>query len=322
MVRKTPVALIAIAALGLTLAGCSASGQTSESANTTRVTTGECESRSDASTPALDAVTVSDPTAQSLTVDAPAPLMIHSSQHKVLEAGDGPTILSTDQGIRLRIWQSPDGVSNTFTPWQFDEQLLTASQLGQQIPALPAQLLCAREGDRLSVAIDAEGLGATTASPGQGMLFFVDVLKVIPTAATGHDVFNADFGLPAVIRDTVGRPGVVVPTGHAPQTTKVQTLLQGDGAKIDASTTFYAHILSVGWDNRSEIDNTWNIGSPRAVTTADFPSAVAKALEGKQVGSQVMVVVPVSEITPDERSGTTLPSEGAVIYVIDILATQ
>ncbi|NKF31242.1 hypothetical protein HER21_32890, partial [Pseudomonas sp. BGM005] len=69
--------------------------------------------------------------------------------------------------------------------------------------------------------------------------------------------------------------------------TVTQTLIQGDGAKVEKDSVVVTNIMAVGWDDKTVVSSTWgaepNIG------------IAAKELVGATVGSQLLVVAPGAE---------------------------
>lgn len=324
MVRKTFASLTAVAALALVLAGCTS--EPAEPENTTKVSESACDDLKATPTPAIDGVTVNNTFGKEPALEVPSTLRILQSERKVLTAGSGPRVTSTSQLSQMQFWVKSSTGFEAAANEQFASTAQNFDMLAQVFPGLPEQLLCAREGDRIAVALDTDDLAPTFAeqngiTEGVGIVIVVDMINVIRAAADGSDVFNAGFGLPSVVRDTTGRPGLVIPSGAAPAQTTSQTLLKGDGPAITADTTFFAHVLGVGWtDNDGKpFVNTWPGGTPSQLKMASFPAEVAAALEGQTIGSQVMVVVPMDKLSEEELTGTGFPADTALVFVIDLL---
>lgn len=321
-VRKPVVALTAVSALALALVGC-----TAETPNTTKVAASSCATAFDAETPLLDTLTVNSEGSESPSVALPNPLQVPRNERKIVVEGDGQRITDTTQLAHLTVWGgtstsgdiigplgSPDGTMDAVDSW------------AQVLPGLPEELLCVPSGSRVIISVPFDDLTPTFAeyyelTPEQGAIFIVDVGQVVPLAANGSDVFNADHGLPAVIRDTTGRPGLIIPSGDAPTEVRTQTLLKGDGPAITADTPVYMQALAVAWRADEPFINTWAQTQPAAMPFSQaFPEVVATALEGATVGSQVMVVIPAGSIPAEALTGSNIPADEALVFVVDVLA--
>lgn len=321
-VRKPVVALTAVTALALALAGC-----TTATENTTRVEASSCESAFDADTPLLDTLSVTGEAGQAPTITMPNPLQIPRNERKLVSEGDGPLITNTSQLAHTTVWAAPStsgeilGALGSVTG-----RMGPVDQWAQDLPGLAEELLCVPAGSRVLVTLPMSDLAPAWGegyelSENQGVVLIVDVGQVVPQAADGADVFNAERGLPAVIRDTTGRPGLVVPSGDAPSEVRTQTLLKGDGPAVTADAPVYVQVLALAWRGQEPFINTWAQAQPGPVAVSEaFPTDVAKALEGATVGSQVMVVLPAGSIPAEALQGSNVPADDALVYVVDILA--
>lgn len=321
-VRKPVVALTAVSALALALAGCTAA-----TPNTTRVAASSCGTAFDADTPLLDTLTVEGEAGEQPTVNLPNPLQIPRNERQIVTAGSGQLITDTTQVAQVTVWGGTSTSAGIIGPLGTAEGTMApVDSWAQALPGLPEELLCVPGGSRVIVTLPIDDLAPDFASfyeltEGQGAVFVVDVGQVVPLAADGDDVFNADHGLPAVIRDTTGRPGLVIPSGDAPTEVRTQTLLKGDGVAIAADTPVYFQALAVAWRGDEPFINTWAQTQPAATAVSQaFPEAVAKALEGATVGSQVMVVIPAGSIPAEALQGTNVPADDALVFVVDVLA--
>lgn len=321
-VRKPVVALTALSVLALALAGCTAS-----TPNTTRVAESSCGSAFDAPTPLLDTLSVSGEAGELPAVTMPNPLQVPRNERKIVNAGDGALITSTSQLAHTTVWAAPSTSGEILGALgSTSGQMGQVDQWAQDLPGLAEELLCVPGGSRVLITLPTSDLAPAWSEiykleENQGVVLVVDVGQVVPQAAAGADVFNADRGLPAVICDTTGRPGLVIPSGDAPTEVRTQTLLKGDGEAITADVPVYVQVLAVAWRGHEPFINTWAQAQPGPVAVSQgFPADVAQALEGATVGSQVMVVLPAGSIPAEALQGSSIPADDALVYVVDILA--
>ena len=317
-VRKTTAVASVLGLAALALVGCSAAPATPETCG-----------RTDDS--ALAAVDVSGDFGPDMTVDAPEGFRSAAPEVSDVEVGDGPVIESMDQavafdvlfvdpatGAKIPLWDAPGSLTRVATPTAVSQQML---------PAIEDALTCASEGSRIVASLGEEGvtpefgqqLQSVLQQVGQSsseepveapeldsVLLVIDVNRVLPAAADGSPVYNAAFGMPSVVRDTDGVPGISVPVADAPTEQTTQTLLEGDGAEVSETDAVTVQYTNVSWSSRSVTTSTWESGAPETSTLAELPEGFAEALEGVTVGSQVLTIV------PDE-------SGDATVSVIDVL---
>lgn len=306
-VRKTTSAVTVLGLAAFALVGCAAAPETPAACG-----------RADGASTALDSVSVEgDFLAGTPTIEAPSHFHSTGVQYRDQVEGTGTIVTSAAQPVALSVdFVNPatkesvalnPGPAMTIESWQ------------DILPGLADALQCAAEGSRVIAALGENGINeefgaqlpsyiATDGSDlGLGdVITVIDVNRVYLSAADGSLVYNAGSGMPSVVRDGDGVPGVTIPNSSAPAKQKTETLIKGDGEKIADGDTVTVHYTSVDWKNSSVTSSTWDTGTPASATLDQLPSGFEKALTGATVGSQVVTVVP-------EAGGT------ATVSVIDVL---
>lgn len=189
---------------------------------------------------------------------------------------------------------------------------------------LPAQLTadapmgqligCATVGSRLSIVFP-----STEESAAQ--YYILDVLDIVPTAATGEDQEPAE-GMPTVTLDEDGAPTVEIPDADAPADLQISVLKKGDGEVVAEDDTTLLQYHGVSWNTGETFDSSWASGTPISSQGNAYIDGFTAAITGQPVGSQVLVVIPPAqaygegEINDDDLTGQTL------VFVIDIIATM
>ena len=79
-------------------------------------------------------------------------------------------------------------------------------------------------------------------------------------------------------------------------------------------------VQGIAWGAETTFASTWKNGAPGQATVSQLPPALASALEGQTVGSQVLVVVPADQTAQDQQI-LKAPANAALVYVIDVLGT-
>lgn len=179
-----------------------------------------------------------------------------------------------------------------------------------QVPGLAKVLECVTGGSRVIASLTPKDFGAEQLSnfglkADDHPVFVIDVVDTFRSRAEGALQFNDARGVPTVVRAPDGRPGVIIPDAAAPTSQVVQTLIEGDGDPLEKTQTPVVNVTAVNWDDKSVLNTTW--GANPMLDLASSAPAVAEALVGKPVGSQILVVTPAAN------------GAGAVAYVVDIL---
>ena len=170
---------------------------------------------------------------------------------------------------------------------------------------------CAAPGERVVLAmtqIDSvllhQQIGGDIES---GVVVVLDIEAVSPLHAEGS-LRGLPNGFPAVVTDSTGRPGIVLPPRDAPVGSTASVRIAGDGPEVDASDAIVAQVLTVAWDG-TVLSSTWADGGPQLL---EAEQAVQMQelnfrfeLTGKRVGSQVVI---------------TEGGDSARVHVVDILA--
>lgn len=170
---------------------------------------------------------------------------------------------------------------------------------------------CAAPGERVVLAMspaDAQGLQSQIGgTPGSGMVAVIDVEAVSGFSAEGATK-GLPNGFPAVVTDSEGNPGIVLPPRDAPTGLNSAVRIQGTGVEVTAESSVLIQILVVDWEG-SVVSNTRDMGGPQQLLNETESEASGLnfrgELTGKQVGSQVVV---------------TEGGDSARVMVIDILA--
>lgn len=251
------------------------------------------------------------------TVHVDTPFHTTENSWTTLVQGSGTPITADDQLVVLGVTfaRGTDG-STVNSAYGAQAPVQPLSYWTALFPGMRDALQCATPGSRVAIALSPTGYSSGVVS-GLGAkdsgALVVDVQKVYLTAADGANQYNAGFGLPTVVRNDVGRPGVIVPDGPAPTDLVVQTLKKGDGEALTASSAARLHILEVTWNDKKIAGNTWD-GQPQSVDVSTLSADMRDALKGKTVGSQLMIVVPAGK-----DAGAAGDEQQAHVYVIDIL---
>ena len=122
---------------------------------------------------------------------------------------------------------------------------------------------------------------------------------------------------------TTGKPTITLPDGDPPTELVAQTLIEGEGAEVEAGQTLTAHYTGIIWPGGEQFDSSWDRGEP-----AEFPIGVGgvipgwdEGLVGQTVGSQMLLVIPPDQgYGPEGNPQAGIEGTDTLVFVVDILA--
>lgn len=292
--RLTPFGLSTALVLSLTVTACSSSAPTQ--ANCEPVLSGGSLTAS---------IDVSGSFGEAPSVTLPSDTSSVTSQRAVVLTEDKPDaqqLVAAQPGdlvsINFTIINGSTGEeieSSEFSPTTASAPVILAPEFS--FPALSDGLVCAQPGERLLItAAPADGLGPE-ASANWGLdedttlVIVADVIAVGPTRSVG-EVRQLPNGFPNVVTTNNGRVGIVLPPSNPPADVRVAQRIAGSGAVVRAEDTVFAQVLSVVWDTRQILSNTWEQGQPTSLGAEVDGLPVRAELTGYRVGSQIVTITP------------------------------
>lgn len=285
--------------------------------------------------PAADLVSATGDFGSAPTVEFPTPLKTDSTERAVLIAGDGDRTVSGQRlSIELSVYNGTTGElveESTYQPNQaapvtLNDQALTGLRLG---------LTCAQAGSRVAIVVSPDdGFGPQDGNPQLGvaatdsLVFVIDVMKTYLTRANGANQAPKP-GLPSVVLNDDGRPGITIPAGDVPTDLEVGVLKRGTGATVNEGQIATLHYTGVVWsDEKTVFDSSWENGAPVPLLAVDGSTTqggiipgFATALIGQKVGSQVIAVIP-PELGYGASASGKIPANSTLIFVVDILGVD
>ncbi|MDT0156886.1 FKBP-type peptidyl-prolyl cis-trans isomerase [Microbacterium sp. ARD32] len=223
-------------------------------------------------------------------------------RYQVIEADTNKVVETSERGV--------DGV----LPMLLDPSNAQNPQIvdSTQSPVFIAAAECAPVGSDIVLAL-----------PGQddqgAVVVYMQTLEELPTTASGKAVdAPADMATVKLAKD--GEPAISIPGGEKPTETVVGLLKQGDGPKVAAGDLVTVQYMGVKWSDGTSFDSSWSRDAmPTQFQTTGVVAGFRKALEGQQVGSQVLVEIPPAD-GYGAVDGNELQKE-TLVFVVDILGT-
>ncbi len=244
----------------------------------------------------------------------------------VLSKGTDQKVVKGDQievNYLGQAWDSDKPFDNSFDRGEPFKLTLGA---GEVIPGWEQGLEGQQVGSRVEIGIPPElGYGAQgqgDIKPNATLVFVVDILKAttVPKSAEGTDVPQTDASLPKVGTNTDGKaPSLSKPEGDAPTKLISNYVIEGKGEPVKSTDTLTVNYQGVLWKDGKKFDSSYDRGAPASFSLAGVIPGWTKGLEGKKVGSRVLLVVPPDQGYGDQAQGP-IPAKSTLVFTVDILA--
>ncbi|MDI6022273.1 FKBP-type peptidyl-prolyl cis-trans isomerase [Leucobacter sp. UT-8R-CII-1-4] len=215
-----------------------------------------------------------------------------------------------------------------------DQAVLELSDT-KMLPWALEAVACSSVGDRVAAAAPvADVLGDNAdqykLKPEETLVIVFDLISVEPgmpenmlKKAEG-EAQKPVAGLPTVELAANGEPTITIPEGvAAPDKLTVETLIKGEGEKVQEGDRVYVNYRGVIWRTGQDFDSSWSRGTPIDFTTDGVIGGFSKALVGQTVGSQVISIVPAEDggYGASQLQAMGHEPDDVMVFVLDILAT-
>ncbi|HEY0166469.1 MAG TPA: FKBP-type peptidyl-prolyl cis-trans isomerase [Jatrophihabitans sp.] len=259
--------------------------------------------------------------------DKPAPSQL---SEQVITSGSGDTVAKGDTLVANysgQTWAPKDGKVKVFDS-SFDRGAPAAFVIGAGavIPGWDKTLVGKRLGSRVLLSIPpADGYGAQ-GQPQAGiagtdtLVFVVDLIATYkPNAsAPGTAVTRLPAGLPKITNVAAKAPTVIstagVKLGKKPAAT---LLVTGSGAKIDPAKTLVLQVVQTDAATGKNTQSTWG-KAPQTVAARNVLT-VASVLNGRNIGSRALILVPAIAAKPASGGQQAQPASPAQILIVDVV---
>ncbi|MEW2353087.1 FKBP-type peptidyl-prolyl cis-trans isomerase [Spirillospora sp. NPDC029432] len=200
------------------------------------------------------------------------------------------------------------------------------------LKGLDKALVGAATGSRLVVEIPPkEGFGdkgqQIGLGPNDSIVFVVDVLANYSKNAQAQGTEKKPEGkdLPQVGAVEPGKgPKVTMPKADPPEKMRVETLIEGTGPETTKDDTAIVKYKGLLWRNGKEFDSNWNSGpTPFPLNSTEGMTGFFKGLQGKKIGSRVMLILPPKDGYGKEGNPQAgIKGDDYTVFVVDILGTM
>jgi FKBP-type peptidyl-prolyl cis-trans isomerase len=277
----------------------------------------------------LSDVSVSGPMNRKPTVQFKAPLQFTKTTSKVIHHGaDTGEAVAGNSTVTVGYvgYNASDGT-------QFDTSWKSAGDdkpatfpLDSVIAGFGRGLRGAHAGDRVLIGVNSKdgydpvGNG-TTIHKGDSLIFVVDVHKVSnPTPIARKD-------LPRLVYNAKHQPKRFVAKPSTPPHVSelgVYTLRKGHGATVTSGQTVTVEYLGQLYPDGKVFDESWSRKAPVSVPigTGHVIPGWDKGLVGQKLGSRVILTIPSAEGYGAAGSGSTIPPNADLIFVVDLISAS
>ena len=121
------------------------------------------------------------------------------------------------------------------------------------------------------------------------------------------------------------KPAVAVPKGAPPNHLVVKDLIKGTGSTATASSTVTVQYVGVLYNTGKQFDASWNDGSGQPVQFSLAGGVIkgwTEGIPGMRVGGRRELIIPPSLAYGKKGSGSRIPPNSTLIFVIDLHAVS
>ncbi|MER7818334.1 FKBP-type peptidyl-prolyl cis-trans isomerase [Streptomyces sp. NPDC096153] len=245
---------------------------------------------------------------------------------EVISEGKGQALKKGDQAQVDYLGQVWDGDKPFDNSFDRGEPFAVTIGGGGVIEGWQKALDGQKVGSRLEVSIPPSlaygSQGQGDIPPNATLVFVMDIVKgtTLPVSAKGTEVAQDNIDLPKVGTNTDGKaPSITVPKKAAPTKLVSNYVIEGSGPAVKADNTVAVQYKGVLWKDGKEFDSSYSKGAPVTFPLAGVIPGWSKGLEGKKVGSRVLLVVPPDMAYGDQAQGP-IPAKSTLVFSVDILA--
>ncbi len=315
--------VLSIAALSACSSGSATSSSPSSSASSA--------SASSTAAGSAAAVTVTGAFGAKPVVTVPGTAAPAALSQRVITQGTGAVIAKGDTLVANysgQTWAPKSGKVNVFdSSFNRGKPSAFAIGVGSVIPGWDKTLVGQKLGSRVLLTIPpADGYGTTgeTAANISGTDTLVFVIDLITTfkpnaSAPGTAVSTLPTkGFPKVTNVAGKAPTILSTKGVAVPKKPVATLLvNGTGAKIDSAKTLVLQIVETDIATGKQNQSSWG-KAPQVVAAANVLS-IATVLNGKNLGSRALVLVPAIAATAATATAAAQPATPPQVLIADVV---
>jgi len=251
------------------------------------------------------------------------PLEVTGPTARVISDGDGAEIHERDSvTFEYQMFAGDTGELEYSSYASGKPQIISVSRKGMS--ATLAEALIGRHvgANIVFATVDSSGNTVSDHLVTAFMALTVTDAHPVPARAEGDPVAPVE-GLPAVTLAENGAPSIEIPSSPPPTELVSQNVIDGQGPKLVLGQSVILQLTGWLWASGEKFDSTWDVGNFLVLdlSTESTIPGIVHGLEGKRVGSQVLLIIPPS-LGLGETAAASIPASSTLVYVIDILDVQ
>ncbi len=281
----------------------------------------EPTSQSAGDTSKLDSVKVTDNGDKAPGVEFSKPLTVTEPTVKMVVEGDGERVKAgqTAELMYLAVDGNDgktveDAYANGPQPIELTDELKTGNE------QIYNAIVGAKIGSQIAFAAPGNATASAPASTQLVVFKLVSAKDPAPVLEKPEgETVTPPAGLPTVKEDDKGIPQISVEGVAAPKELIAQDLIKGTGAAVKASDTLTVNYVGVTLTGGTKFDSSYDRGESTSFPLTGVIKGWTQGLEGKTVGSRVLLVIPQDLAYGEAGQGE---AKGDLVFVVDILGVK
>jgi peptidylprolyl isomerase len=120
------------------------------------------------------------------------------------------------------------------------------------------------------------------------------------------------------------KPVVTVPNSPAPTKLIIKDLVKGTGPAAKVGQTVTVNYVGVLYKTGKEFDSSWSRGQPTSFPLANggLIAGWVQGIPGMKVGGRRELIIPSNLAYGKKGSGSTIPPNAPLVFVVDLLSVS
>ncbi|MCT9867964.1 FKBP-type peptidyl-prolyl cis-trans isomerase [Paenarthrobacter aurescens] len=281
----------------------------------------EPTSQSAGDTTKLDSVKVTDNGDKAPGVEFAKPLTVAEPTIKMVVEGDGERVKAGQTAELMYVAVDgndgktvEDAYANGPQPIELTDELKSGNE------QIYNAIVGAKVGSQIAFAAPGNATASAPASTQLVVFKLVSAKDPAPVMEKPEgETVTPPAGLPTVKEDDKGIPQISVEGVAAPKELIAQDLIKGTGAAVKATDTLTVNYVGVNLVGGTKFDSSYDRGKPTSFPLTGVIKGWTQGLEGKTVGSRVLLVIPQDLAYGEAGQGE---AKGDLVFVVDILGVK
>jgi len=259
-------------------------------------------------------------------VEFTKPLDVTAPTIKVVKEGSGSPVKANQVAdISLVAFNAKDGSTIEDTFPKDPEKLELNDALKTNSAVIYNAFVGAKVGSHLALAVPAQAASAQGGKDQPAQLIVIKIIAANDAAPVlskpEGDPVTPPAGLPTVKENDKGVPVISVDGVAAPTALISQDLIKGKGQAVKSTDTITVNYVGAALAGGKVFDSSFDSGKPVSFPLTGVIKGWTQGLDGKTVGSRVLLVVPKALAYPDATAASGQPV-GDLVFVVDILGVK